>query len=316
MQGKVSMPAPSNVQNQLQSIEALLQRIEKANDPAMSAMAKELVQRLMEFHGAGIERMLEIVHQNAGAENAAIDTLGRDPLVRSLLLLYGLHPDGLETRVQQALEKTRPYLKSHGGNVSLIKVDDAGAVTLRLEGSCHGCASSSATLKLAVEGAIYEAAPDVSAILVEGAIGEPSRAIAFVPLADLGGSGANGGGNGHESKANRSEVGWEDVFGLDAIPAGTLRTQEVGGREMLFCRLEENLYAYNNNCPGCGQPLSAARLEGTVLACPICRQHYDVVRAGRGVDLDGLHLEPVPLLRENGRVRVALPVSRAARSAM
>ena len=306
------MPAPSNVQNQLQSIEALLQRIEKANDPAMSAMAKELVQRLMEFHGAGIERMLEIVHQNAGAENAAIDSLGRDPLVRSLLLLYGLHPDSLETRVRQALEKTRPYLKSHGGNVSLISVDNAGAVTLRLEGSCHGCASSSATLKLAVEEAIYEAAPDVSAILVDGAIEEPSRAVAFVPLSNLGSSG----GNGHESKANRSDVGWEDVFGLDAIAAGTLRTQEVGGREMLFCRLEENLYAYNNNCPGCGQPLSTARLEGTVLACPICRQHYDVVRAGRGVDLDSLHLEPVPLLRENGRVRVALPVSKAARSAM
>src|ERR1700751_3856194 len=42
--GKVSMTAPSNAQNQLQSIEALLQRIEKANDPAMSAMAKDLVQ--------------------------------------------------------------------------------------------------------------------------------------------------------------------------------------------------------------------------------------------------------------------------------
>ena len=133
-QGKVSMPAPSNAQNQLQSIEALLQRIEKANDPAMSAMAKDLVQRLMEFHGAGIERMLEIIHKDATGQDNVIDALGQDPLVRSLLLLYGLHPDGLETRVQQALEKTRPYLKSHGGNVSLMGVDDAGAVTLRLEG--------------------------------------------------------------------------------------------------------------------------------------------------------------------------------------
>jgi Fe-S cluster biogenesis protein NfuA/nitrite reductase/ring-hydroxylating ferredoxin subunit len=310
--GKVSMPAPSSVQNQLQSIEALLQRIEKANDPATSAMAKELVQRLMDFHGSGIERMLEIVHQNAGAENFVIDTLGQDPFVRGLLLLYGLHPDGLETRVQQALEKTRPYLKSHGGNVSLIRVDDAGRVTLRLEGSCHGCASSSATLKLAVEEAIYEAAPDVSAINVESAVEEPSRSVAFVPLSQL----SDNGHNGHESAPEREAIGWKDVFGLDAIPTGTLRTEEVGGQEMLFCRLEETLYAYNNNCPGCGQPLSTARLEGTVLACPICSQHYDVVRAGRGVDLESLHLEPVPLLRENGRVRVALPVSKAEWSAV
>jgi Fe-S cluster biogenesis protein NfuA len=196
-QGKVSMPAPNNAQNQLQSIEALLQRIEKANDPAMSAMAKDLVQRLMEFHGAGIERMLEIIHKDAAGQDNVIDALGQDPLVRSLLLLYGVHPDGLETRVQQALEKTRPYLKSHGGNVSLIGVDDAGTVTLRLEGSCHGCASSSATLKLAVEEAIYEAAPDITAITVEGE--ERSHSVAFVPLSALG-------GNGHESTSKLNEA--------------------------------------------------------------------------------------------------------------
>jgi hypothetical protein len=57
-------------------------------------------------------------------------------------------------------------------------------------------------------------------------------------------------------------------------------------------------------------------LQGNVLACPICSQHYDVVHAGRGVDLDTIHLEPVPLLKENGRVRVALPLSRAHGSEM
>jgi Fe-S cluster biogenesis protein NfuA/nitrite reductase/ring-hydroxylating ferredoxin subunit len=315
------MPAPSNAQSQLQSIEALLQKIERANDPALAATAKELVQSLMEYHGAGLERILEIVHQSVGPGAPVIDTLGRDGLVRSLLLLYGLHPDGLETRVLQALEKTRPYLKSHGGNVTLVRLDDAGAVTLRLEGNCHGCPSSSATLRLAVEEAIYEAAPDVTAILVEGSIEEPSRAVAFVPLSELSDAGrGNGRGriqnNGQESKMEYEQVGWKDVFGLDAIPSGTSRTEEVGGREMLFCRLEETLYAYNNTCPGCSQPLGGARLEGTVLACPICSQHYDVIRAGRGVDLETLHLEPVPLLRENGRVRVALPLTKAQRSAM
>jgi Fe-S cluster biogenesis protein NfuA len=207
MQGKVSMPAPSNVQSQLQSIEALLQRIEKANDPAMSAMAKELVQRLMEFHGAGIERMLEIIHQNsnaqnAGAENGAIDTLGRDPLVGSLLLLYGLHPDALETRIQHALENAQPYLKSHGATANFINVDAAGAVTVRLEGASHGCSSTSAGLKRAVEEAIYEAAPDVTSIIVEGATEELARATGFVPLSVLSGNGDNG----HESKTRRNEA--------------------------------------------------------------------------------------------------------------
>jgi Fe-S cluster biogenesis protein NfuA/nitrite reductase/ring-hydroxylating ferredoxin subunit len=303
------MPASGDVQNQLKSIEALVHRIENATDPALTTTAKELVQLLMELHGAGLERMLAIVNQTATSGPSIIEALGRDDLVRSLLLLYGLHPDSLETRVMQALEKTRPYLKSHGGNVTLVGVNDSGAVTLRLEGNCRGCPSSSATLKLAVEDAIYEAAPDVTAIIVEGSIQEESPAIAFVPLSQLG-------GNGHESKIEREEVGWEDVFGVDAIPSGTLKMQEVGGRDMLFCRLEETLYAYENTCPGCSQPLGGARLEGTVLACPICSQHYDVMRAGRGVDLESLHLEPVPLLRENGRVRLALPLSKAQRSGM
>ena len=303
------MPAPSNVQSQLQSIEALLHKIEKSNDAALAAAAQELVRSLMEFHGAGIERMLEIVHQSGASGESIIDSLGRDELVRSLLLLYGLHPDGLEARVMHGIEKARPYLKSHGGNVNLIGIDDEGAVTLRLEGNCDGCPSSSATLKLAVEEAIYEAAPDVTAIHVEGTAQESNPGIAFVPLSKLGGTAA-------AEKTKREEVGWEDVFGLDAIPSGTMRTEAVGGREMLFCRLEETFYAYNNTCPGCSQPFAGASLAGTVLACPICSQHYDVVRAGRGLDLDSLHLEPIPLLRENGRVRVALPLSKAQRSGM
>jgi Fe-S cluster biogenesis protein NfuA/nitrite reductase/ring-hydroxylating ferredoxin subunit len=297
------------VQSQLKSIEALVHQIENVPDPALKATAKDLVQSLMELHGAGIERMLEIVHQSAASGPAIIEALGRDDLVRSLLLIYGLHPDDLETRVSQALEKTRPYLKSHGGNVNLVGVDERGAVTLRLEGNCHGCPSSSATLKLAVEDAIYEAAPDVTAIIVQGSIQEQQPAAAFVPLSQLGGS-------GHTAKTEVDSVGWEEVFGLDAIPSGTLRREEVSGREILFCRLEETLYAYNNSCPGCGQPLGAAQLQGTVLACPICSQHYDVVRAGRGVDLDSIHLEPVPLLSENGRVRVALPLAKAQRSGL
>ena len=307
-QGKVSMPASNEVQSRLKSIEALVHRIESASDPALSSAAKELVQLLMELHGAGLERMLEIVNQTTSGP-ATIEVLGRDDLVRSLFLLYGLHPDSLETRVMQALEKTRPYLKSHGGNVNLIGVDEAGAVTLRLEGNCHGCPSSSATMKLAVEEAIYDAAPDVTAIIVEGSVKEEKPALAFVPISQLN-------GNAHEAKAERDAVGWEDVLGLDGIPSGTLRMEEVGGRDMLFCRLEETLYAYENTCPGCSQPLGGAHLEGNVLACSICGQHYDIVHAGRGVDLDSLHLEPVPLLNENGRVRVSLPLAKAQRSGM
>ena len=307
------MSVSSEVRSRLKTIEALVHQIEQAQDAALAAAAKELVRLLMLLQGEGLERMFEIVHLTSTDAPSIIYALSRDDLVRSLLLLYGLHPESLETRVLEALEKTRPYLKSHGGNVTLVGVDDTGTVTLRLEGTCQGCPSSSATLKLAVEEAIYEAAPDVTAILVQGQIQEVPAAttLGFVPLAQL-----SRNRDSQDSHPERDQVGWEDVFGLDAISSGTLRTKEVGGRDILFCRLEETLYAYDNTCPGCGQPLARARLEGTVLVCPICSQHYDAVRAGRSLDLDNLHLKPFPLLKENGRIRVALPLAKAMRSGM
>lgn len=310
------MPEQKDVQKRIESIDGLVREIEKVSDPAVRSLASQLVQSLMDLHGSGFERMLEIVHSRGETGQEIIDEMGRDELVRSLLLLYGLHPLDLHSRVIEALEKSRPYLQSHGGNVELVRVSDAGAVTLRLEGSCHSCPSSAVTLQSTVEQAIYEAAPDVTAIIVEGAvqvqkIESPSQ---FVPLSVLQGG---GNGNGHGSHPVSASVArdWTDVFGLDAIPPGILRKQDVGGQPVLFCKLNEDFYAYDVNCPGCGQPLEGGRIEDTILACPICLQRYDLVHAGRGVDISTLHLEPIPLLRENGHARVAI-LSQAQRSAV
>ena len=79
-------------------------------------------------------------------------------------------------------------------------------------------------------------------------------------------------------------------FGLEALPPGILRTQDVGGEPVLFCQLNEQLYAYGMTCPGCGQPLEGGRLDDAILACPICQQKYDLIHAGRSVDISQLHL--------------------------
>jgi Fe-S cluster biogenesis protein NfuA len=123
--------------------------------------------------------------------NAIKDSFARADLVASLLLLCGLHPVPLETRVTQALNKVRPYLDSHGGNVELLGIIDE-VVHLRLQGSCRSCPSSSMTLKLAIEEAIHAAAPDVVAIEAEGVLEQPAP----LPggLVQIGKSQGNGGG--------------------------------------------------------------------------------------------------------------------------
>ena len=151
----------------MQEVEGLIRKIEALPDPEARAAAVELMQSLMDFHGAGLDRLMEIISEEGEAGYRIFDRLAGDELVGNLLLLYGLHPVPLETRVLQALEKVRPYLDSHGGSVELLGVE-AGVVRLRLQGSCKTCPSSSATLRLAIEEAIYREAPDVAAVEAEG----------------------------------------------------------------------------------------------------------------------------------------------------
>ena len=167
---------------QTQRIEELVREVETLADAEARAKALELLQSLMDFHGAGIERMMEIVADSGAPVSEVFDGFASDPSVSGLLLLYGLHPVELEERVAGALEKVRPYLASHGGDVELLGINE-GVVRLRMKGSCHGCPSSAMTLKDALEEAVYEAAPDVAALEVEGVTEQPSSPSGLVQIA-------------------------------------------------------------------------------------------------------------------------------------
>jgi Fe-S cluster biogenesis protein NfuA len=125
----------------------------------------ELVQALVDLYGEGLARV--VAH-----DPACIAGVADDELVSHLLLLHGLHPLPVEERVRGALADVRPYLEQHGGDVELLGVE-GGVARLRLQGSCNGCPSSTATLKHAIEDAIQRVAPDIEEIRAEGAV-EPS----------------------------------------------------------------------------------------------------------------------------------------------
>jgi len=177
---------PQEVQEhhrQAARIETLIQEVAAFHDPHARATAEELVQALLNMYGEGLARLLELTAETEASGLALIDTFASDELLSSLFLLHGLHPIDIETRVLEALDGVRPYLKSHGGNVELVKVEE-GIAHLRLEGSCHGCPSSTMTLKLAIEEAIDKAAPDLEGLQVEGVTEPPARPgtpVTFVP---------------------------------------------------------------------------------------------------------------------------------------
>lgn len=251
--------------------------------------AEALVQTIVTLYGSGLERVLEIVHETARERSDEVfERLAADPFVESLLCLHGLHPVALEDRVRAALDAVRPYLKSHEGGVEIAAIED-GVVLLRLEGSCDGCPSSAATVKLAVERAILERVPEIREVRATGAAAPAPAGRATLKL---------------ESEW----IALDELAGLAATPDCGVDARDLSGSPILFVRFGETVYAYRNSCPSCSQPLQGARLARPLLTCAACGGTFDVVHAGRPAGETGPAAEPFPLTCENGRVRVAIPV--------
>jgi Fe-S cluster biogenesis protein NfuA len=171
-------------QARLQRLDDRLQELERLGDPAVQARVREVVQALLDLHGEGLGRILGHLESAGAAGAAALEACARDDVIGGLLLLHGLHPLDLESRVLQALDDVRPRLRAHHGDVELIGVAD-GVVRLRLLGSCHGCASSAVTMKQTIEQAVLGRAPDAVALEVEGAVDEPLTTADGRPLVVL-----------------------------------------------------------------------------------------------------------------------------------
>jgi Fe-S cluster biogenesis protein NfuA len=179
----IVMIEETEVQKQAQQIESLIREAEALADPDLRARTVALVRSLMDFHAAGLERLMEIIADSGDPGRALFDGFARDNLVANLLMLYGLHPLDFETRVRQALDKVRPSLNARGVSIELLGSAD-GVVRLRLHESPHASRSSLLAHKATIEGAILEAAPDVIGIQVEGAAARQTP-VSFVPLTRL-----------------------------------------------------------------------------------------------------------------------------------
>jgi Fe-S cluster biogenesis protein NfuA/nitrite reductase/ring-hydroxylating ferredoxin subunit len=226
---------------------------------------------LFEMYDEGLRKILAVVGEERMAELAA------DGAVASVLLAHDLYPVSLEDRVREALEEVRPYLESHDGGIELLGIED-GIVRLRMEGSCNGCGASWATLEAAVEQALRAAAPDLDGMDVEGAVAAPPE------------------------RPPASSPEWT------VLPVNPNRGELASARGLLVANVAGTLLAYRDWCAACPAPLSSGMLIGGTLTCTACGRSYDLPRAGREKDGD-LQLEPVPLLRADGEVKVSVPAA-------
>jgi Fe-S cluster biogenesis protein NfuA len=151
-------------------VESLLAELRSRAGPQVAATAEELVSCLVELYGSGLGEIVRIIGENAeenGSGPRLMDALVADPLVESLLLLHDLHPLDVGVRVRQAIDQVLPRLGSHAGRVEFGGVDDRGVIQLRLERSGHGCQSSSASVREALEQAVTQAAPEAAGVEID-----------------------------------------------------------------------------------------------------------------------------------------------------
>jgi Fe-S cluster biogenesis protein NfuA/nitrite reductase/ring-hydroxylating ferredoxin subunit len=278
--GRNGAPRPIDELNQQsRRVQELVEQVAAMPDPAARALLEDCLQSVLVLHGQGLAQILRVVQDADAAGQKVFDQLIQDNVVRGLLLIHGLHPVALETRLREALQKVRPYMESHGGNVELLSLENDMA-RLRLQGTCKSCPSSAVTLELAVRHAIEEACPDLMGFEVEGAV---ETAPQEKPL----------------------PVAWTVLDALGHLGNGEIKLVEVEGVSLLICRIHENLYAYRNACPVCGLSFKSGGLAEGLLQCALGHR-FDAQHAGSCVDKPGFHLDPFPLLVENGRVKVSV----------
>lgn len=266
----------------VERVQDLQAALEASGESVPRGLAEELMSAVVQMYGAGLERILGSL-LDAGPEGERLAaSLPDDPLVATLLLIHDLHPVPLVQRVQQALDSVRPYMESHGGNVELLSIEH-GVARIHLRGSCSDCSASSVTLELAIKQALEEAAPDLEGLEVEGVAPQALPVVISEPT--------------------RS---WFDVESVASLTDGSLAAVSVAGSDLVVANVEGSLLAYRDRCASCGASLHDGLLLAGALSCPECARSFFLPSAGRSMDDDRIQLEPVPLLREDGRVKVAV----------
>jgi Fe-S cluster biogenesis protein NfuA/nitrite reductase/ring-hydroxylating ferredoxin subunit len=264
-----------------QRIQELIEKVEMLPRGTAQSLAQECIQEILSFYGKGLGRILKIISEgNSTAAKDIYNDLIEDSFINGLLLIHDLHPLDLKTRLFKALDKVKPYMDSHGGSIELISLEN-GVARLNLVGNCHGCPSSSSTLELGIREAIEELCPDLVALEVEGVTAAPKR------------------------EKNVGESNWRAISGANKLKDGTMMAVETEGIPVIICRADGQLYAYRNFCPACERPFTNGAIDENLLTCRLGHS-YDVKHAGMCTGDASIHLDPFPLLEEEGTVKLSV----------
>ena len=255
-------------------------------DEDIRERAEKLVKARDAFLASGVREMVRRLKADERSKPVLFELVD-DPVIYAVLMELGIVRPDLTTRVARAMERVKPYVKSHGGDIELVRIEDKpGGKTafVRLHGSCSGCSMSAATLRDGVQEAITSIVPEVTR--VEEVNDGP---VAGVVQLTIGGS----------DEAH----GWVEGPDADDVVADTPYRLRSGEHDILILRREDRLFAYRNQCPHQGLPLHDGEIEGDTITCPYHGFCFDT-SSGECHTEAQVQLEPFPLRIDEGRVWV------------
>jgi nitrite reductase/ring-hydroxylating ferredoxin subunit/Fe-S cluster biogenesis protein NfuA len=231
-----------------------------------------------------------------------------------ILAIHGIIRADPDTVARQVLDRVRPGLQSHGGDVELDGVR-GGVAYVRLKGACNGCSMAAVTMRDGVEAALIQGVPGLTA--VEVLPNDPTPTL--IPLSAVGIGPPQGSAAGTTSATASASTaapdelratGWCPSFPVDEVPVGVLRATtlrpadapEVG---VVVVNAAGQLAAYLNECAHQGLPLDNALVDATegTITCPWHGFCYDST-TGECMTMPGAQLRQLPLRIEDGRVWV------------
>ncbi len=238
------------------------------------------------FHKAGLVAIVRALKADPAAREVLM-ALVEDPGVYALFALHGIVKADVRTRVARVIESVRPYMQSHGGDVTLVDVE-GDTVRVQLAGACNGCSQSAVTLRQGVEEALREQVPEIARIEVVPT--DPSPAVQ--PLVTL-------------ARAGR-DTGWTDGPPVAAVADGVpFRVDLADGRSVVLVRVDDSLQAFWNQCAHLGLAIDGGTVdrEARTITCPWHGFRYDCT-TGECLTAPQAQLEPVPLRVEGGVIRL------------
>ncbi len=284
-EAKTSVPTVT-----VDDLDQLAERVDKAIaevqtlEPDVRAKAMTLKSTIEEFHKAGLTHIVKTLKNDPNGKQLLFEMVD-EPTVYALFAMHGLVRADMRTQVSRVIDMVRPYMQSHGGDVSLVDVQGK-TVFVQLSGNCNGCSMSSVTLRNTVEESLREHVPEIEK--VEVVPNEPSNLVQLsVP--------------GSENE----EHGWVEGPMVNELTESKPFAFESGEHNILLIKSKKGLRAYRNSCAHQGLPLDGGLLdsEAGTITCPWHGFQFDS-ESGECFSAPQCQLEPFPLRVESDRVFV------------